>query len=138
MSESHACPRPLRRRWGSYFAVRLRKRHYLWPRRRFRLCHQACHRGPGMSSRDMRLVAAPEEAAGSEWSEPLAWGLWGPFACCGPARPTTTAAYASPPSVGPSCRLLSAASAPWSPGPRDSSKETAGRRATAAGLRRAV
>ena len=33
------------------------------------------HRGPDMSPRDMRLVAASEEAAGSEWSEPLAGGL---------------------------------------------------------------
>lgn len=73
------------------------------------------HKGPDMSSRDMRLVAAPEEAAGSLWSEPLAWGLCGPFGCCGLARPTTTAAYASPPSVVPSCRMLSAAISPAEP-----------------------
>jgi len=67
------------------------------------------HRGPDMPSRDMRLVVASDEAVGSKWSEPLAWGLCGPLGCCGPVRPDTTEAYASPPSVGPSCRLLSAA-----------------------------
>jgi hypothetical protein len=69
------------------------------------------HRGPDMSSRDMRLVAASDEAAGSEWSEPFAWGLCGPLGCCGSARPATNAALASPTSVRPCCRLLSATTA---------------------------
>jgi len=45
-----------------------------------------------MSSRDMRLVAASYVAVGSEWSEPLAWGLCGPLGYCVQARPATTAA----------------------------------------------
>ena len=68
------------------------------------------HRGPDMSVRDMPLVVASDESVDSKRSEPLAWGLCGPLGCSGPVRPDTTAAYASPPTVGPSCRLLSAAS----------------------------
>lgn len=88
-------------------------------------------RGPDMSSRDMRLVAAPDEATGSEWSETLEWGLCGPFGCCRPTHLATTAAYASPPSVRPSCRLLSAASSlvePWASRPFPNRWPGAGRR----------
>ena len=35
------------------------------------------HREPDISLGDMRLVAASDESAGSEWSEPLARGLCG-------------------------------------------------------------
>ena len=38
-----------------------------------------------MSSTDLRLMAASDEAAGSEWAETLARGLDGPFSCCGQA-----------------------------------------------------
>jgi len=65
-------------------------------------------------------MAASAEAAGSYWFQPLAGGLCSPLGCCGPVRPATTAAYASPPLVGSSCRLLSAASSPvelWAAGP---------------------
>jgi hypothetical protein len=70
------------------------------------------HRGPDTSSRDMRLVAASEEAAGSMGVEPLAVDLCDPLGCCRLATPAATVAYANPPSVGPSCRLLCPA---WSP-----------------------
>jgi hypothetical protein len=53
-----------------------------------------------MSSVNMHLVAAPEEAAGSEISEPLAESLGCPSGCCVFACLATTAAYASPPSLG--------------------------------------
>jgi hypothetical protein len=63
-----------------------------------------------MYPRDIRIVAASDEGEDSEWTEPLARGLCGPLG--GPARPATTAAYASPHSAGPSSRLPSAASSP--------------------------
>lgn len=64
------------------------------------------HRGPDMSPRDTCLLAFSNEATGSEWSKPFALGLCGALCCCRPVHPATTAAYASPPSVGP--RLLEA------------------------------
>jgi hypothetical protein len=56
-------------------------------------------------STDMRLLAASEEAAGSEESEPVAMGLGCPLGCWELVRPATTAAYASLPSVADCCRL---------------------------------
>lgn len=87
------------------------------------------HRGPDMYPRDICLVAASGKAAGSEWNEPLARGLCDPLG--EPARPATTAAYASPPSAGTSCRLPSAASSPvkpWLAGPSTNRCPGVGRR----------
>lgn len=97
------------------------------------------HIGPVMSKRDVRLVAALDDATGSEWSEPLARGFCGPFVCCGPTRPATTVAYASPPSVDPSCGLLSAASSPVGAlGRGPLAEHLPGRRAMAGRLKRTV
>ena len=68
-------------------------------------------RGREMSE-DMQLVAASEEAAGSDESEPLAWSSSGPLGCFETACLGTTAAYAGPPSAEPRCRLISAAHSP--------------------------
>jgi len=73
-----------------------------------------------MSPQDMCLMATSDEASGSYWFQPLAGDLCGPLCYCGPARSATTAAYASPPTLGPSCRLLLGASSPvelWAMGP---------------------
>ena len=55
-------------------------------------------RGPDMSTH-MRLLAASEEAAGSEESEPVAMGLGCPLGCWGLVRPATTEAHAGLASV---------------------------------------
>jgi hypothetical protein len=73
------------------------------------------HRGTDMSPRYMGLVAASDEAASPERSEYLGRGWRGPLGCCGLARPATTPTYASSPSVGPRCWLLSVASSPVKP-----------------------
>ena len=84
-----------------------------------------------MSPRDMGLAAASDGAVGSVGTAPLAVELCGPLGCCGLATPGTTVAYASPPSVGPSCRLLWVASSPvvpWASGPSSNRCLGAGRR----------
>jgi hypothetical protein len=48
---------------------------------------------------DMRLLAASEETAGSEESEPVAVGLDSPLGWRGLVSPATTAAYAALPTV---------------------------------------
>jgi hypothetical protein len=50
------------------------------------------HRGPDMSLKDMRLMTAPAEAAGSAEAEPLAVDLCGPLGICRLATPATTVA----------------------------------------------
>jgi hypothetical protein len=57
-------------------------------------------------STDMRLVAASEEAAGSEESEPVAMGLGCPLDWRGLESPATIAAYAALPAATSSCRLV--------------------------------
>ena len=73
-----------------------------------------------MSPRYMHLMAASDETASSERSEHLIRGLWGPLGCCGPAA---TPVYNTT-SVGPSCRLLSAANSPVKPWTADLSHRT--------------
>ena len=65
-------------------------------------------------STHMRLVAASQEAAGSEESEPVAMGLGGRLDCLGLESPATTAAYAGLPDVCSCCRLLDGVGAPAS------------------------
>jgi hypothetical protein len=72
-------------------------------------------RAPDMSS-DMGLFAASEEAADSNGSEHMAVGWEDPLGLCGATGPSRMAAYVAPPSGGPSCRLLTAASSPVTDG----------------------
>jgi hypothetical protein len=61
-------------------------------------------RVPDMST-DMRLLAASEEAAGSEEYETVAMGLVCPLGCWGLVRAATTAAYAGLLAVAACCPL---------------------------------
>ena len=71
--------------------------------------------GPDMSI-DMRLLAASEEAAGSEKSGPVAKGLGCPLGRRGLVLPSTIAAYVGLLAVSPCCWLLDGVGAPEVPG----------------------
>ena len=89
------------------------------------------HSGPDMSTRDMRLGAASDEAADSVGTGSLAEDLCSPLGCCRLATPATTVAYATLPSVGLNCRLFWAACSPvgpWASGPLSNGCSGAGRR----------
>jgi hypothetical protein len=73
------------------------------------------HRGRDVSLRDMHLVAVAVEVVGSERSEPLAEVSWGPLHCFVLVCWATNASYTSPPLLGLSFCLLSAASLPVEP-----------------------
>jgi len=68
-------------------------------------------RGPDMSL-DMGLLAVSDETAGSDMSESMAVGLSDPLGCLGATGPSNAAAYVTPPSGGPICRLPKAACSP--------------------------
>jgi hypothetical protein len=70
------------------------------------------NRGPDMSPRDMRLLAASDKASGAVRSELLVGDFCGSLGCCRLMTPAATVAYASQPSVGPGYRLLWEASSP--------------------------
>jgi len=68
-------------------------------------------RGPDVSL-DMCLLAVSDETAGSDRSEPMTLVLSDPHGWRGAMAPANTDAYVTPPSGGPCCRLLTAATSP--------------------------